>query len=331
MNIVRANPLDHAAGIKELFLAHERPEFPEFFDRAYPAAAASGASSWIGSDGDGPPVLHIAVFRKHFALGGDTVVGGMLANLMAARSHRTFLPARALMRRVITDAKADGDFDFLYADPNTPASALLKTVGFEPVGTLRRFALPLGDRRWYVNAATHAYRMLIGFRAQGPRLIAVAHPAQYFDPTPFERPAGSPLALRPFRPVTLYHQRLPGFPSASDRWITFHQRSGAPAIAAALVRMSDDGTARLMCVWRDPSLPMAAIVPPLIQALRGTGSMRLWISTLEETRFAAELRQSGFIPRPDVTPVVALALTERGTSALDAAATWEITDLDCDR
>jgi hypothetical protein len=97
------------------------------------------------------------------------------------------------------------------------------------------------------------------------------------------------------------------------------------------VRKTDDGIARLISVSRDPSIPMSAIIPPIARALRRMGSTRLWISTLEETRFARELKRAGFFSRQDGSPLVALALTEQGATALHTMPTWEITDLDCDR
>lgn len=332
LNIVRANPLDHAAGIKELFVAHERPEFPAFFDRAYPSAVESGGRSWIGLGPDGRPVLHIAVFRTHFVFGDRILVGGLLANLMAAKSYRTFIPALSLMRRLVADAQTEGEIDFLYGDPNPQALGLLKRVNFSLLGTLRRFVLPLGDRRWYVDALFRAYRAVVRLRGPWQRVDAVAHAAHRYDADVLERPAGSAPSVRPFRPVALYRQRLPGYPSTSDCWFTLHRHSAsAPSSAAALVRGSDDGVARLVSVSRDPSLSMSAIIPPIARALRRAGSTRLSVSTLEETHFARELKRAGFVPREDRFPVVALALTEPGVSALRAAANWEITDLDCDR
>jgi hypothetical protein len=236
------------------------------------------------------------------------------------------------MRRLVADSRNEGAIDFLYGDPNAPAWALLKTVGFAPIGTLRRFMFPLADPRWYVDLAMGAYRAIMRLRAPWPRLAAVAHPAHRYDAGVLEQPAASAPAVRPFRPVALYRQRLPGYPSTSDRWFTLHRGGAAtPALASALVRGSDDGVARLISVSRDPSLPMSAIIPPITRALRRAGSTRLWISTLDETHFARELKRAGFIPREITCPVVALALTEPGASALRTASNWEITDLDCDR
>jgi len=73
------------------------------------------------------------------------------------------------------------------------------------------------------------------------------------------------------------------------------------------------------------------LVPPLIAALRSRGCTRLEISTLAESSFAAELRRSGFVPRPDCKPLLAAPLTPVGEAVVHAAPHWEITALDCDR
>ena len=46
--ITAVNPLDHETDIKQLFVTHERADFPSFFDRAYPAGVRAGGVSWIG-------------------------------------------------------------------------------------------------------------------------------------------------------------------------------------------------------------------------------------------------------------------------------------------
>jgi hypothetical protein len=326
------NPLDYAAAIKELFLANERPEFPEFFDRAYPSAVQRGGRSWIGVDPEGQVVMHMALFPHRFALGERMVIGGLLVNLMAAKAHRTVVPALILMRRVTEDAKADKGIDFLYADPNPSGGALLKAAGFSAVGLFQRFALPLADQRWYADVAARAYLVMLRVRAWGHSAAAIEHPAQRFDATAFERPSGDGAALRPFRPPELYRQRLTGYPSSTDYWFTFQRngRSAGPA-AAVFVRGGPDGVASMYSVAREPSFPVSAIVPGLASALRRAGYRRLFVSTLVGTHFARELRRAGFVPRSDRTPFFVRALTELGEQAMRSRDNWELTELDCDR
>jgi len=331
LRIASANPLDHAGEIKGLFLADDRPEFPEFFDRAYPSAVRSGGKSWIGIDAEGRLVMHIARFARRFTLGERACAGGVLVDLIAAKSHRTFFPALTLMRQVVADSKAERDVDFLYGTPNAAGSALLKAAGFLTVGTVKRFVFPLADERWYAEAAARVYQTMLRVRSWHTSAEAVEHAAQRFDAGAFERPTGASPALRPFRPLELYRQCLAGYPSGADRWFTFHENARTtPASAAVLVRGGSDGTATLYSVSREPSLPLSAIVPELAAALRRAGYRRLAVSTLAGTRFAEELKRAGFIPRSDRAPMMACALTDLGADALRAGATWEITGLDGD-
>src|SRR5205807_2338017 len=103
--------------IKQLFVAHGRPEFPGFFARAYEPAVRAGGVSWLGRDDAGQVVMHVGCFPRRFRFGTRDVVGGLLVNALVAESYRSFFPARALMRRARGDIEARGDIDFLYTDP----------------------------------------------------------------------------------------------------------------------------------------------------------------------------------------------------------------------
>jgi hypothetical protein len=332
VEISRANPLDHAGEIKHLFVTHDHPEFPEFFDRAYPSAVRSGASSWIGVDTDRRLVMHIGQFPHRFALGEQTVIAGLLVNLLVAKAHRTFLPALSLLRRMAKESQAEAALDFLYGDPSTAAQAVFKSAGFSTVGMLDRFVLPLAGRRWYTDAAVRIYGMTVALGAHSRRFATVRQEASSFNADAFERPLGHAPALRPFRPRALYHGRLPGYPGRTDYWFTVQSRGRSTSVRAAVfVRGEADGTARLLTVARPPDIALTAIVPGLATALRRLGYSRLWIFTLTGTRLANELSRAGFAPRHETTPLIALALTQLGVQAMESTSTWEITELDCDR
>jgi hypothetical protein len=331
LKILSANPLEHAGEIKELFLVDGHGEFPEFFDRAYPSAVHSGGKSWIGLDGEGRLVMHIARFTRRFIFGERAVVGGVLLDLRAAKSHRTVVPALTLMRQLTTDSKGERDVDFLYATPSAMGTAVLKAAGFSSTAILGRFVFPLGDQRWYADAAARVYQTMARIRAWNGTAKAVEHPAQQFDAGAFERPAGASPGLRPFRPPELFPQCLAGYPSSADHWFTFHQRSRtSQPSAAVLVRGGAERTATLFSLSREPSLALSAIIPALAAALRRVGYHRLSVSTLVGTRFAEELTRVGFVQRADQLPMMAYAVTELGAEALSAIDTWEITALDCD-
>jgi hypothetical protein len=332
LEITCIDPLDRAGEIKELFLTHDRPEFPEFFDRAYPSAVRAGAKSWIGRDADGRLVMHIARFPHRFAMGDQTLVAGVLVNLMVARSHRTFRPAAVLLKRVIADSRADQGVDFLYADPASAASVVLKAAGFSTLGTLGRFAFPLGGRRWHTEALARLYQLMFRLRAWSGGAEVVEHPARGFDAEAFERPAGTVPAVRPFRPAELYGRRMAGYPGDTDYWFTIHRSAESGSSSGAiLVRGFPNRIAKLVSLSREPSVPLSAIVPALVAALRRAGYTRLWVATMLGTEFARDLQRVGFISRSDTSPLLAYTLTEEGASAVRWMGRWEITDLDCDR
>lgn len=332
LNIVCVNPLDHAESIKELFRSHDRPEFPEYFDRAYPSAVRNGAKSWIGADSDGRVMMHVARFSRRFALGDHTGVAGLLVNLMVAQEHRTFLPALTLLRKAVADSKAARDIDFLYGDPNPRAERLLRAAGLVRIGTLERFVLPLADPRWYADVGVRLYLTLLRLRARRPRLAGKSYAAQHFDADALERPLRQAPTLRPFRPTELYHERLPAFPGPTDTWFTFQENGGSVRPAAAvLVRGESDRSVQLVSLTRDPAVPVFAIVPALAASMRDARYRQLWISALSEGEFARELKRAGFFLRHKNSPVMACPVTDLGGQAVRLAERWEITDLDCDQ
>jgi hypothetical protein len=83
--ITAVNPVEHEQDIKQLFVTHERPEFPGFFDGAYPAGVRAAGLSWVGRDRGGQVVMHVACFPQRFRFGEREVVGLM----MTARCGRS--------------------------------------------------------------------------------------------------------------------------------------------------------------------------------------------------------------------------------------------------
>src|SRR5258708_8741937 len=86
------NPLDHADEIKQLFLAHERPEFPAFFDRAYPEAVAAGACRWGGRGGRGRICSHVVQFPRRFVFAGPAGRGALFGKLLGATAYPALWP-----------------------------------------------------------------------------------------------------------------------------------------------------------------------------------------------------------------------------------------------
>ena len=332
--IAAVNPLDHADAIKQLFLDHERPEFPAFFDRAYPAGVKGGGVSWIGRDRAGHIVMHVACFPQRFRFGEREVVGGLMVNALVARRFRSFFPAHALIKRAKKDTEARGDIDFLYTDPNNQAKAVMDACGFVMVGSLTRYVLAVGDRRWLVDGAIQLLHAGVRVVRRTPRgAVLAAHPATEFSPARFEAPTGASPRLRAYHGPARYAARLEAYPTESDWWFT-HQENGDPdAFAAGLLVRGPDpaGVAVLHAIRRDARVPLGALVPGLVAALRSKGCRRLQVWTLAESLFAEELRRVGFAARDDAAPIVATGLTPAGQDVLRSAPLWEITSLECDR
>lgn len=328
IEIHRVDPLAHSVALKALFAAHERADFADYFDRAYPDAVREGAQSWIGVEQAGEVVMHVARFPQRFHVAGRTAVGGLLVNLMTARPHRTFFPTLALLRRLIADSRAEGGVDFLYGDPNDAARPLVERAGMNHIGNLERFVLPLRDTRWYANAAIRGYHWAVAARGWNGRATIAVHAAAEFDAGEFEHPNPMSSTINPFRPPSLFRRRLADYPNRNDLWFTVRAKRWTRAAAA--VRAVPDGSALLCALQRDPHMPLSSIIPPLTRQLRG-GYDKLWLWTMNGTCFADELRRTGFIQRREGLPVFGVAFTELGDVALRSTATWETTHLDFDR
>jgi hypothetical protein len=328
------NALSCATEIKDLFLVHGRSEFPEFFDRAYPAAIANGARSWVGRGSDGRLVMHIACMPRRFRYAGRDVTGGLLSNLMVAGEHRSFFPALQLVRRLVQDSRESGLVDFLYADPNEQSRALLRGTRFGIVGTLRRYVLPVANPRWPLDAGIRAFHRLlhIARKSRRPRAV-IAHTAREFSLDAVSVPHDESPTVAAYHDDGLYRSRLAGYPGDTDWWLTVHRRGASDAAEAALLVRGPDasGFAVLHALRRRPGARPAWFLPVVLGELRRRGCRRLQITTVAESELARDLTRGGFIARRETVPLFGLATTDAGASVLKAANCWEITELECDR
>jgi hypothetical protein len=327
------NPLDHAAEIKDLFVTHERPEFPAFFDRAYPAAVAAGAYSWVGRDESGRIQAHVVQFPRRFTFGARTVRGALLGNLMVARPYRTFWPGVSLMRRAVTDLRDAATADFLYADPNELARPVGEAAGLRRVAELRRCVLPLGDRRPAVGAGIRAYRALWRWWAGAAPLIATER-APSGEPGPEDlAPLGAAHALRPVRDPSLYRSRLGGYPTRSDRWYVFHRdESPHTLVGRALVRGPNALGEAVLCVWEcEPLSLLGSLLTALGDRLHALGGARVESYVMPGSRVEREFRRAAFLPREEVVPLLARPLTTLGSEVVEMASEWRILPVDLDR
>ena len=330
----RVNPLEFSAEIKRLFVTHERPEFPAFFDRTYPDAVADGATSWIGRDAQGRVCAHIAQFPRPFRLGPRVVRGSLLANLMVAQEHRTLWPALKLVRQLVGDSKRSGAIDFLYGDPNEGALAILRAVGFRAVGALHRAVLPLSDGRPHVDLSIRLYHRLGRFRVATTSLVATAQRAADIPDGPVVAwdSSDDPRSLEPVPRSSVYRHRLAGYPATSDSWYSFRHSPTETPLGAILVRGPDSGGLAVVCALHCQQLTLvSSILVSLAGALRQAGMRRVEISVMDDSHLAAEVGRAGFVLREERIPVVAMPLTPLGTEAMGVGAEWRLLPIDLDR
>lgn len=329
----KVNPLDCAHAIKQLFVAHERPEFPAFFDRAYPEAVAAGACGWVGRDESGRICAYVAQFPRRFAFAEQTVRAALLGNLMVATVYRTFFPGVSLLRRVVTDLRESGTADLVYADPNEPARPAAEAAGLHTLGALRRFVLPLTDRRLGVGLGIRAYRVVKRWQTRVPPLVATERRSGD-EPSPEDLlPVGDPRALRPLRTTSIYRGRLAGYPAPADRWFAFHQKGSPGALVGrALVRGPDAQGVATLCVWEcEPLTRLSAQLMTLGDQLRERGAARLDVYVMAASPAEREFRRAGFLRREELVPVLARPFTPLGSEVVAAAAEWRILPVDLDR
>ena len=253
--IAIANPLDHAAEIKDLFVAHGMPTFPDYFDRTYPAAVRSGAVSWLGRDESGRVVMHQACFPRRFRSAQREVVACLMVNLMVATEYRAFFPALTLLRRAVQDLEARGGIDFLYADPNKAGEILLQAGRFARMGTLQRYVLPVSDRHVVLDGCIrlfHTWLRATNRAGAGARMAAVAHAAQEFPLESVAAPRLTPPTVAAYHDAALYTSRLAGYPSTLDWWLTLpaSDRQPGPPAAALLIRGPDASGKASIKAWR---------------------------------------------------------------------------------
>ncbi len=332
LKIVRANPLEHEEGIKQLFVAQGRDEFVEYFDRAYPAGVRAGGVSWLGLDGSGRVAIHIARFPHKFSRAGETLTGGLMVNLMIAEEYRTFFPALELVRRVLKDSRVDGSVDFLFGDTNEDGSAIARAQRFSTLGALRRFVLPIAGSSLQSDVGIRLYNRVAAVVSGARRAVVSCTPAVEFDESAWQHPLGESSKMRPHRPPELFQRRIREYPGATDRWFTLHVGDAAEKpCAAALVRGPDvNGICNIFSLVHDPAVRVSTFVAALARAVRGTGGRRLQMWTLANSGLAAELKRAGFIPRGKEWPVLAMPITELGDAAVRSPHQWQVTQLDFD-
>ena len=321
------NPLQYRSALEQLFAEHDRADHAEFFARAYPGAVAEGAKAWIGLDHSGRVVMHASRFPHRFVFGTDTLVGGLIVNIMVATPYRTHCPARALFDRYVADSRNDPDIDFLYTETTSRGANVLTAAGAEVVGHISRFVRPISGTGVASTLAIRTYGWLRQRRSRSGPFRVTHHPAEHFESTSLDAPVGTSDRIRGIHSFALYCRRLKGYPTPLDHWVI---ANGGDSTAVALLRGPESsGYAWIQKLDWTPADRGAAMVMAMTDVFRDLGCRAVQIHTIAKSAFADELRRAGFVQR-ESQPFVALPLSEKGKRALTRIRQWQITDLDLD-
>jgi hypothetical protein len=325
--VKRIDPLTMGDQIKALFVNNERPEFPGWFDRAYPMAVKEGAASWVLVDPENRVLAHVGGFHTRLLVEGRELRGGLLVNLMADKDHRTFFPVVSVIKRAVKDMKADGA-EFIYTNPINPgAIATMKAGGLGQIGDSNRFLLVLGHSNPVVDLGVTTIAR--ARRAWLPRVNA--HQVDLAEAVRWttEEVAGVS-AVTPRRLASLYPIRQENFGVGQDLGIRLTDKSGA-VVGAAIVRMPPAPAPSTLTTLRCTGLDrVAGSVTAVGALLRDLGVKRLQGGALMNTPFAKELQRGGFLLRKEPWAVVSAGFTDQGRTAAAGLATSDLEVIDLD-
>jgi len=328
LDIQEVNPLDHAAAIKGLFVEHGLPLFPTFFDRIYPEAVDHGARSWVAFAEDGRLAMHIVRFRSEFAWKGRKAVGGVTANLLVAKEHRSLGPALNLLRRAIADSRGAG-YDFLFTNPNAASRPVLQLAAFREIGRLARHVLPVAESSPFLDLPIRLrhqwYRWRVGTIPGDWQPL----PAMDAD-VPLPLSSGDSSGLTPLRTRHVYNRRIKGYPGPEHVW---YLAADSPATADAptvLLRRLDGDRGEILALNPPAVAAIDRLALTLAPTWRAAGLNRVELIAVAESDLARRAVRGGFIPRPDDSPLTAIGLTDLGREVTEGALHWNVCSVDLD-
>jgi len=309
--IEQCRPSDHAADIIALFDRVGHPEFPAVFDRIYRAREFTGLRSWIARR-DQDVVHHISVSPHAFSGGDRSLVGGLLGDLMADPRERNFWGPVRLVRRMVSDVRANESPDFLLTSHVPAAEIVFRAAGFTHFADLKRHVLPL----------FLPYVALRHLQHGEPRCQVSAVP---FGQEPAEtviRDLRSPGCFRPAAERSYFATRMPRNYYPAGSWLV----AGSLEAPDAAVLTSPKSPRELDIadvLWRDDAPSLAALLSSTARWAVRHGYRRLTLTTLEGSRLADAAGRAGFIPRPDPYPL--MLLKTNPSAVLPEPREWSLT------
>ncbi|MEX2375260.1 MAG: hypothetical protein WD942_06690 [Dehalococcoidia bacterium] len=326
----RIVPTERGDEIKELFVNNERPEFPEWFDRAYPIAIEKlGATSWVTVDPGDRIICHMAAFKAWFWVGDESVEGTLLCNLMTDRESRSFFPTVATIKRAVRDLRNDGT-NFIYTNPiNKGSIAVMRAGGLKKVGDENRYLLPLGHDNWVKDFACN---MHLRARSLGQKraVVSEVEPERVVEWTASTQFCVSNVTSRRYPEV--YFMRWNSLKGSETYGFEISDAKKGKKVGAALLRRSEKNPKEaalitLRCVEAQDLAPASLA---LGLELRRRGFTRLNATALEDSPFAEGLSRGGFIRRKEPWTIVATAFTSEGQHVVDGLGSSDLEHIDVD-
>lgn len=307
--------------------------FDDFFDRGYGGVVEDGGASWAAFDDTGRMQVCLTEFVHRFQFRGAQVLGGMTGNLMAAPAYRTFFPALALYKRMLSETQHRGELDFMYGDPTPQAYAISRAAKMHHVGNLDRLVLPIADgtllKHIGARLFAHAPSMLGGRVASDVRSCSAA--TGHLDD--FDSALGPPSRMLARHSVSMLRRRLYGFPGPNDFVVELRlDRSATQWDALVLLRLATDTRVlSILSVRRREEIALRDVIPTLVRSAPRLGAYRLQIETILESTMAKEFCSLGFRPRGDILPILVSSFSPAGEEAIRNIAEWEVTTVDMER
>jgi len=333
LRVKRVNPLEHEADLKALMSANGIEWFADFFDRGYRALVADGGASWVGFDHADRLQMNLTQFVHEFQFRGTPLLAGTIGNVMVAPQYRTFFPAFALFRRMLSDTRDRAELDYVYGDPTPGATAVSQAVKMEQVGSLDRLVLPIADAALARHIAARLFAcapFVLGDRsAPDVRCYGAAGS----DLQGLESPLGPDDRLVPRHRPSMLRRRLHGFPASNDFVVELRWNAAATLWdALVLLRLAaDTRILSVLSVRRRSDIALRSVIPALPAVARRLGAYRLQVETVLESKMATEFRSLGFSARGDVLPIFVKSFSPAGHEAVRHVAEWELTALDVER
>jgi hypothetical protein len=306
VTIESCDPREREAEIKALFARSDRPQFDAVFERAYRVRAASGMRSWIGRSG-ADAVMHIAVTPLPLVAGGNTLTAGILGDLMVEEAHRDFWAPVRLLRAMLAELKRDQQIDFLLTTTTADAQPVFKAAGFNELGVLRRYVLPL----WrpyllYARLRSGGARASasIGGAADPKGLDAIGR----FLRTEFWRPQPNP---------EFYQTRADRAEFAEPMWLLTKRRDGSICGAALVTRNVALPEASIADIFWDADADAASVLHATARWARRRGFRRMTVTTVAGSALADQLLRAGFLARSVRSMFLMRQISGRPVPSLD--------------